>query len=111
MRVSRMAGVIFLALTLLVRGATTVPELEAGRAKYLEALANIRAQRDREAAPFTKTYGENLQKLHDKFIGEGKGDEAAAVREEQDRVARGAEPTNEERRKMQGLLLASRVAY
>jgi hypothetical protein len=111
MRVSHFAGVVLLALTLSVHGATTVPELEAGRAKYQEALANIRVQRDREAAPFTKTYGQNLQKLYDKFIGEGEGEAAAAVKEEQERVARGAEPTNEERRKMQGLLLASRVAY
>jgi hypothetical protein len=89
----------------------TIPEIEGPRAKYQEALAKIRVERDLQAADANRTYAARLQDLHKQLTGEGEALAAAAVQLEIDRGLKGVEPTNEERRKMTGLLLALRVAY
>jgi hypothetical protein len=89
----------------------TIPEIEGPRAKYQEALAQVRAERDLQAADANRTYAARLQDLHKQLAGEGETLAAAAVQREIDRVSKMVEPTNEERRKMTGLLLALRVAY
>src|SRR5215203_3020151 len=88
-----------------------IPEIEGPRAAYHQALAKIRAERDQKAAAATRTYAGRLQELHKKLTDEGETEAAEAVKMERERVAKGAEPTYEERRKMTGLLLATRVLY
>jgi hypothetical protein len=89
----------------------TIPEIEGPRAAYHQALAKIRAERDQKAAQATRIYAGRLQDLYTQLTEEGETQAAAAVKTEIDRVAMGVEPTNEERRKMTGLLLATRVLY
>src|SRR5436190_20712727 len=91
--------------------SVSIPEIEGPRAAYHQALAKIRAERDQKAAAATRTYAGRLQELHTKLTDEGETEAAEAVRMESERVAKGLEPTNEERRKMTGLLLATRVLY
>ena len=105
---------LFALLCLIDTGAaqlTTIPEIEGPRAAYQRALADIRAERDKLAATTTRTYAERLADLQTRLTDEGDTQAAAAVHIEMDRMAKGIEPTNEERRKMTGLLLALRVAY
>jgi hypothetical protein len=89
----------------------SIPEIEGPRATYHQALAQIRAERDQKAAEATRTYAGRLQDLHKKFTDEGETQAAAAVQAEIDRLAKAVELSNEERRKMTGLLLATRVLY
>jgi hypothetical protein len=91
--------------------AQTIPEIEGPRTAYQNALAKIRSDRDKLAAPANRMYATKLQELHAKLTAEGETDAVTAVRAEQERFAKGIEPTGEERRKMTGLLLALRVAY
>ena len=88
-----------------------IPEIEGPRAAYHQALAKIRAERDQKAAEANRAYATRLQELHKKLTDEGETQAVEAVKAEIDRVAKGAEPSNEERRKMTGLLLATRVLY
>jgi hypothetical protein len=99
------------ALTAIAADVNTIPEIEAGRTAYHQALAKIRAERDQQTAGSKQTYTKRVQDLQKKLAEEGDTKGADAAQEEADRLARGVEPTNEERRKMIGLLLALRVAY
>lgn len=90
---------------------TTIPEIEGPKARYQQALTDIRAKRDREAAPTNKTYAESLAKLYKQLDAEGEAAGALAVKTEQERFAKGVEPTDAEQRKMTGLLRALRTAY
>jgi len=89
----------------------TIPEIEGPRGKYNQALAAIQAERDQQAAEANRTYAARLQDLLKQLTGEGETQAAVAVQIEINRIAKGVEPTNLERRKMTGLLLALRVAY
>lgn len=102
-----------LACVAIATGAdtTTIPEIEGPKAKYQKALADIRAKRDREAGPINKTYADSLAKLHKQLTGEGDDAGALAVKTEQERFAKGLEPTDAEIRKMTGLLRIMRTAY
>ena len=88
----------------------TIPEIEGPRAKYNQALAAIRNERDQQAAETNRTYAASLQDLLKELTAEGETQAAVAVQLEINRIAKGEEPTNLERRKMTGLLLATRVA-
>jgi hypothetical protein len=100
-----------LAMFSVAADPVTIPEIEGPRAAYHQALAKIRAERDQKAAEATRIYAGRLQDLHTQLVEEGEAAAAQAVQVEMDRVAKGVEPTNEERRKMTGLLLATRVLY
>ena len=103
---------IFACVAIAVGANTTpLPEIEAARTRYHQTLADIRAKRDREAAPTNKTYANNLARLHQQLEGEGETAVALAVKTELERFAKGIEPTVDEQRKMTGLLRALRTAY
>jgi hypothetical protein len=90
---------------------STIPEIEGPRAAYQRALDGIRAERDAQTAPTKRAYAERLEDLKTRLADEGDAAGAEAVRLEAERLAKGIEPTAEERRKMTGLLLAVRFAY
>jgi hypothetical protein len=89
----------------------TVPELEGARAAYQRALAEIRADRDKQAAPTNRTYAGRLAELRQKLSAEGEAEAASAVQAEEDRVSKGIETTPEEVRQMAGLLRILRTSY
>lgn len=91
--------------------APTIPEIENARAAYQRALADIKTERDTKSGPALRAYAERLADLKTRLTDEGDATAADAVQKEIERVAKGIEPTNEERRKMTGLLLALRVLY
>ena len=103
---------IFASIVMAVAAdVSTIPEIEGPRARYQQSLAEIRAKRDREAAPANKTYAESLARLYKQLADEGEAAAALAVQAEQERFAKGIEPTDVEQRKMTGLLRALRTAY
>ena len=102
---------LFLCATACLAQVVTIPEIEEPRAAYQRALDQIRAERDSQTAPTRRAYAERLDDLKTRLTDEGDTAAAALVQLEADRLAKGIEPTNDERKKMTGRLLALRVAY
>jgi hypothetical protein len=91
--------------------AQTVPELEGPRNAYQEALGKIRSSRDEQTAQVDNDYFQRLEGLRKLLATTGNTEGSAAVQAEGDRVTKGTETPEAERRKMTGLLLALRIGY
>jgi hypothetical protein len=85
------------------------PDLEGGRTQYQQSLQKIAADRQLKLGPIQKAYADRLQQLRQKAGGDA--NLSMAVEEEQQRLAKEIEPTDEERVAMPKPLLALRMAF
>jgi hypothetical protein len=96
-----------------VRGqsATKVAEMESLRESYERKLEANRAARDQRAKNVIRSYMGGLETLRKEAAASGDLDGTLAVKSEQERVSKGTEPSDEQKRAFPGKLLALRLAF
>jgi hypothetical protein len=102
---------LFVRLEIPAAAQTGFPEFEAARDKYQQTLQAIWTDRNTQLTPVLKVYGDRLQQLRKKFADAADPKGVEAVEDEQQRLLKGLEPTDDERRAMPGLLRITRTSF
>ena len=110
-----MTRVLLLVIALLAianaADQTATVEIQRLRGVHEQSLGKLRADLSKQVGPVRATYRGRLMDLLKQLANQGDDNASQAVLAEITRIEGGIEPSPEQRRKMTGLLLASRVLY